>query len=140
MRQLGIFMLHGACGLLLAAGQAHSAEQQKPPAKAPNQIIFGSPSGAGGQSGAQGGPSSQIFGGINAWETVQVQTLPLVFRGTGALGFSDSIKNWDTVQVQTASLVFRGTGSLGLSDTLKNWDTIQVQTAPLVFRGTGQLQ
>lgn len=139
MRLTGIFMLHGLCALVLATDAVLAAEP-KPPAKAPNQIVFGAPGGAGGNSGAQGGPSSQIFGGANVWETVQAQTPALVFRGTGLLGFSDSIKNWDTAQVQTAALVFRGTGSLGLSDTIKNWDTMQVQTAPLVFRGTGQLQ
>ena len=142
MRRLRPLLLHGTCGLMLAAGSALAAEQPKPPAKPPNQIIFGSPGGAGGSSGAQGGPapSSQIFGGTNVWETLQVQTAPLVFRGTGSLGMSDSLKNWETVQVQTAPLVFRGTGSLGLSDSLKNWETVQVQTAPLVFRGTGQLK
>ena len=140
MRQLGISMLHGACGLMLAAGSALAAEQPKPPAKGPNQITFGSPGGQGGSFGAQGGPSSQIFGNASVWETVQAQTAPLVFRGTGSLGLSDTLKNWDTVQAQTAPLVFRGTGSLGLSDSLKNWETVQAQTAPLVFRGTGQLK
>ena len=143
MQQLGIFMLHGVCGLMLAAASALAAEQPKPPAKPPSQMTFGSP--GGGSFGAQGGqgapaPSSQIFGGANVWETIQAQTAPLVFRGTGSLGMSDTLKNWDTVQAQTAPLVFRGNGSLGLSDTLKNWDTVQVQTAPLVFRGTGQLK
>ena len=114
MRQMEIFMLHGACSLMLAAGSALAAEQPKAPAKGPNQITFGSPAGSGGSFGAQGGPSpsSQIFGNASVWETVQVQTAPLVFRGTGLLGLSDTIKNWDTVQVQTAPLVFRGTGQL----------------------------
>jgi len=130
-------LLHGACGLMLAAGLALSAEPAAPPAKAPSQMSGAAPAGS---IGPQGGPSSQIFGNAPVWETVQGQTAPLVFRGTGSLGLSATIKDWETVQVQTAPLVFRGTGLLGLSDSLKNWETVQVQTAPLVFRGTGQLK
>ncbi|MEI7680241.1 MAG: hypothetical protein WCK07_12655, partial [Betaproteobacteria bacterium] len=103
----------------------------------PSQMSGASPAGS---SGPPAGPSSQIFGKAPVWETVQGQTAPLVFRGTGSLGLSATIKDWETVQVQTAPLVFRGTGLLGLSDSLKNWETVQVQTAPLVFRGTGQLK